>query len=221
MNADNSHQLDRMTWVYRSLWWLTHGACRVYFRVRVEGLEHIPRQGPLILASNHVSFIDPPIIGSMVPRVVNFLARESLLRLPVLGWLFRQVNAVPIDRNNGASGLKAILDRLQAGGAIIVFPEGTRSPDGRPMRAKAGVGLTVLRTAAPVVPVRLDGAFEAWGRHRIFPRPKKIILRFGQPLLFEAERAEAPICEKPRLKILYQEVADKIMTQIAAVPERR
>ena len=159
MNTDLTHQLNRMTWIYRGMWWLTHGACRLYFRVRVEGLEHIPRQGPLILASNHVSYIDPPIIGSNVPRVVNFLARDSLFRVPGLGWLFRQLNTVPVDRESGAAGLKAILDRLQAGGSIIVFPEGTRSPDGRPLRAKAGVGLTVIKSTAPVVPVRLEGAY--------------------------------------------------------------
>ena len=218
MSGNNSHQLDRMTWIYRSMWWLTRGVCRVYFRVRVEGLEHVPLQGPLILASNHVSYLDPPVIGSMVPRVVNFLARDSLFRVPGLGWFFRQLNTVPVDRASGAPGLKAILDRLQAGGGIIVFPEGTRSPDGRPLPAKAGIGLTVLKSAAPVVPVRMDGAFEAWGRHRIFPRPRKIVLRFGRPLTFAAERNEAAVCSKPRLKALYQEVADEIMVQIAAIP---
>jgi 1-acyl-sn-glycerol-3-phosphate acyltransferase len=207
-----------MSVFYRSLWWIVHGICRAYFRVRIVGLEHVPLDGPLILASNHVSFIDPPLIGSMVPRVVNFLARDSLFRVPLLGGLMRQLKTVPVDRDSGGAGLKAILDRLQGGGAIILFPEGTRSPNGQLLPAKAGVGLTVIKTTAPLVPVRLDGAFEAWGRHRRFPLPRKITITFGPPLKFERERTEAASCDRSRLKTIYQEVANRIMVEIAGLP---
>ena len=110
--------------------------------------------------------------------------------------------------------MKAILDRLADGAAIVLFPEGTRSADGQIMPARAGIGLTVIKSTAPVVPVRIVGAFEAWGRHHRFPRPRPITLIFGAPLSFEALRAEAATCDKARLKEIYQQVADEIMEAI-------
>jgi len=98
------------------------------FRWRVLDAQNVPLQGPVILASNHASFIDPPLVGAGLKRDINYLARESLFRFPGIGALLRSWNAVPVDRDGGgARGLKAILDRLLAGGAIILFPEGTRT----------------------------------------------------------------------------------------------
>src|SRR5580692_12740341 len=102
----------------------------VYFRWRVYNPERVPLKGSVILAANHASFLDPPLVGSGLKRDINYLARKSLFRIPLLGWILRTVNAVPVDRDGGgAAGLKAIIDRLHAGGAIILFPEGTRSND--------------------------------------------------------------------------------------------
>jgi len=123
-----------------------------------------------------------------------------------------------VDREGGgAKGLKAILDRLLAGGAIILFPEGTRSRDGKLQPARSGIGLTVIKSAAPVVPVRVFGTFEAYGRHMRFPRPRRVAVKYGRPMLFEALRAEAKACSKQRLKEIYQQVADEIMAAIAAL----
>jgi 1-acyl-sn-glycerol-3-phosphate acyltransferase len=113
--------------------------------------------------------------------------------------------------------LRAILDRLLAGGAILLFPEGTRSKTGQLQPARAGIGLTVLKSSAPVVPVRVFGTFEAYGRHKAMPRPKKVGVRYGKPLMFEALREEAKTCAKARLKQIYQEVADEIMKAIEAL----
>ena len=122
---------------------------------------------------------------------------------------------MPVDRDGGgAAGLRAILDRLLAGGAIILFPEGTRTRDGKLQPARSGIGLTVIKSAAPVVPVRVFGTFEAFGRHMRFPRPRPIAVKYGQPMLFEKLRAEAKTCSKPRLKEIYQELADEIMAAI-------
>jgi 1-acyl-sn-glycerol-3-phosphate acyltransferase len=173
-------------------------------------------QGPVILASNHASFLDPPLVGAGLHRAINYLARESLFRFPVVGWVLRNWNSVPVDREGGgAKGLKAILDRLLAGGAIILFPEGTRTRDGRLQPARSGIGLTVIKSTAPVVPVRVFGTFEAYGRHLIFPRPHRVMVKYGQPMRFEALRAEAKVCSKPRLKEIYQQVAAQIMAAIA------
>ena len=127
----------------------------------------------------------------------------------------RSVNAVPVDREGGGgAGLKAILDRLLAGGGIILFPEGTRSPDGELRAARAGIGLTVIKSSAPVVPVRVFGTNEAWGRGQAIPRPRRVSVKYGNPLDFAAHREEAKTCAKPRLKQIYQEIADEIMAAI-------
>jgi 1-acyl-sn-glycerol-3-phosphate acyltransferase len=125
--------------------------------------------------------------------------------------------AVPVDREGGgARGLKAILDRLLAGGAIILFPEGTRTRDGHLQPARSGIGLTVIKSNAPVVPVRVFGTFEAFNRTMRAPRPgRKVTVKYGKPMLFEKLRGEAKTCSKQRLKELYQQVADEIMAAIA------
>ena len=200
--------------------WLCFRALyKFYFGWRVYNAERVPLQGPVILAANHSSFLDPPLVGAGVKRGINYLARENLFRFPVLGWVLHRWQAVPVDREGGgAKGLKAILDRLLAGGAIILFPEGTRSRDGRLQPARSGIGLTVIKSVAPVVPVRVFGTYEAYNRHMRFPRPfRKLIVKYGRPLSFERERAEAKVCSKPRLKELYQEIADQIMAAIAAL----
>lgn len=201
---------------YRRVRAISRGLFSLWFRWKRLGTDQIPPTGPVILAANHVSFIDPPMIGSAVDRTVSFLARDTLFDVPVVGPFIRKLNAVPVDRDGGGgAGLKAILDRLKAGGCIVLFPEGTRSRDGQLQRAKSGVGLSVLKSEAVVVPVRVFGAYEAFGRHRKFPLPGRITLKFGPPLTFERERAEAASCSKTRLKELYQEAADRVMDGIA------
>ncbi len=199
------------------LGWLSFRALyKFYFGWRVYNPERVPLTGPVILASNHASFLDPPLVGAGVKRGINYLARESLFRFPVMGWVLHRWQAVPVDREGGgAKGLKAILDRLLAGGAIILFPEGTRTRDGKMQPARSGIGLTVIKSAAPVVPVRVFGTYEAFGRHVRLPRPRRVAVKYGRPLNFEPLRAEAKVCSKPRLKEIYQQIADDIMAAIA------
>jgi len=162
---------------YRLGWIFFRALYAVYFRWRVFNANRVPATGGVILASNHASFIDPPLVG--------------------------------------AAGLKAILDRLLGGGGIILFPEGTRTTDGRLQPARSGVGLTVVKSTAPVVPVRVFGSYEAYGRRMTLPRPRRVVVKFGAPLDFAALRAEAKTCDKARLKQIYQQVADEIMAAIA------
>ncbi|HSY74253.1 MAG TPA: lysophospholipid acyltransferase family protein [Dongiaceae bacterium] len=187
-----------------------------YFRWRVFNAERVPLQGGVILASNHASFLDPPLVGSGLKRDINYLARESLFRYPGIGTLLRSWNAVPVDRDGGgAKGLKTILDRLLAGGAIILFPEGTRTKDGQLQKARSGIGLTVIKSDAVVVPVRTFGTFECYNRKWKFHMPIRLAVKYGRPMKFEALRAEAKTCTKPRLKEIYQQAADEIMAEIA------
>jgi 1-acyl-sn-glycerol-3-phosphate acyltransferase len=130
--------------------------------------------------------------------------------------LLRSWQAVPVDRDGGgAAGLKAILERLLAGGVIILFPEGTRTKDGKLQPARSGIGLTVIKSDAVVIPVRTFGTFEAYGRHITFPRPNPVAVKYGRPMKFEQLRAEAKNCSKARLKEIYQQIANEIMAAIA------
>jgi len=201
---------------YHIGWLAFRAVYATYFRWRVFGAENVPLTGGVILASNHASFLDPPLVGAGLKRDINYLARESLFRFPGIGALLRSWNSVPVDREGGgARGLKKILDRLLAGGGIILFPEGTRTRDGRLQPARSGIGLTVIKSTAPVVPVRVFGTYEAYGRHITIPRPRRIAVKYGAPMNFEALRAEAKTCDKARLKQIYQHVADEIMAAIA------
>jgi len=201
---------------YRIGWSVFRVLYATYFRWRVFGAENVPVNGGVILASNHASFLDPPLVGCGLKRDINYLARESLFRFPGIGALLRSWNAVPVDRDGGgAKGLKIILDRLLNGAGIILFPEGTRTKDGKLQPARSGIGLTVIKSTAPVVPVRVFGTFEAYGRYVKIPKPHRIMVKYGKPMNFEKLRAEAKICDKGRLKEIYQQVADEIMAAIA------
>ena len=204
-----------MNFSYRLGWLFFRSLYTVYFRWRVFNAERVPVTGGVILAANHASFIDPPLVGSALYRPINYMARETLFRYPGVGALLRSWNAVPVNRDGGgAAGLKAILDRLLAGGGIILFPEGTRTLDGKLQPARSGVGLTVIKSVAPVVPVRVFGSYEVYGRHMKLPRPHRVVVKFGKPMDFAALRAEAKTCDKARLKAIYQQVADEIMGEI-------
>ncbi len=203
---------------YIIAWWFSRIVFGGVFHGRVLHPERVPVSGSVILASNHASFFDPPFIGSGLPRPINYLARASLFRFPLIGAWLRSLSAVPVDREGGGGrGLKVILDRLLAGGAIILFPEGTRTRDGRLQSAMSGIGLVVIKSIAPVVPVRVFGTFEAYGRHLRFPRPHQVIVKYGQPMGFAMLRAEAKTCSKERLKQIYQQVADEIMAAIVRI----
>jgi len=187
-----------------------------YFRWRVWHPEHVPTTGGLILACNHASYLDPPLVAAALPRPVSFLARKSLFRFPLLGWLLRRVYVVPLDRDGGsAAGLRTVLEQVQRGRAVILFPEGTRTHDGHLQAARSGIGLMVVRSGAPVVPVRVFGTYEAYGRHRRLPRPRPVAVRYGLPLRFDRQCAEAHTASKERLKAIYQEIADEILAAIA------
>jgi len=209
---------EAMPLFYRSCWHVARVLFRGFYRWRIEGVENVPLGGAVILAANHVSYVDPPLIGAALFRPIYFLARSTLFSNPLMGWLIRTLHALPVDRDGGAgAGLKAVLDLLKQGDGIILFPEGTRSVDGSIQRARAGIGLTVIKSGAPVVPVRLVGVHETWPRHQKFPKPGPIVILFGKPLNFSALSAEAEVCDRIRLKAIYQEVSDQIMSAIAAL----
>jgi 1-acyl-sn-glycerol-3-phosphate acyltransferase len=207
---------------YLISWYLFRALYATMFRWRVVHPEYVPETGPVILASNHASYLDPPLVCAGIRRPVCTLARESLFRNPISGAILRSWSVLPVDRDGGsAKGLRVIMDRLRQGSAILLFPEGTRTYDGNLQPARAGLGLIIIKSDAPVVPVRLVGTYEAFGRHRRFPRPHRIALIYGPPIDFDALRAEAKTAPKPRLKEIYQEASDRVMAAIAALEPPR
>ena len=210
--------VKRMKLIYRVGWHAWRFFYWYCFRWKIYHVERVPVEGGVILASNHASFLDPPLVGTAVPREINYLARESLFHWPIFGWIIRQWNSVPVDRDGGgAAGLKAILNRLRKGGAIIMFPEGTRTRDGKLQPARSGIGLAVIKSRTPVVPARIFGSFEAYSRHMLIPRffIREMAVKYAEPMDFKELRAEAKTCSKDRLKEIYQEVADQLMEKIA------
>lgn len=204
-----------MNWSYRAGWILFRIILGLHNRARYLNPENVPMDGPVILASNHASFIDPPLIGCGLPRPVGFLARDSLFHYPVLGAVIRSWKAVPVDREGGGpAGLRMIMERLGSGDAILLFPEGTRTTNGELLPARSGIGLVVVKSSAPVVPVRVFGTLQAFGRHHRWPRPCPIAVKFGRPISLDGLRSESRNCSKTRLKEIYQEIAKEIMTSI-------
>ena len=185
---------------------------RTFFRMRVFGRENIIEDGPALLAMNHQSFLDPPFAGICCRREIFYLARKTLLDVPVLGFLIRRMNVIGVDREGSdISALKSVIRVIRGGGCTIVFPEGTRSRDGNLQPARAGAGLIIAKTLAPVIPMRIFGAFEAFPRDTKFPRPRPVTIVIGQPLRFTPADIEGPSRE------VYQRLSDQVMACIAAL----
>src|SRR5204862_3254574 len=138
---------------------------RIFFRLRVVHRERMINHGPVILASNHQSYLDPPLVGSISDRAIFFLAKKTLLQGPVFGWLLPKLNVIPDDQEGSDRiALKALIRILKAGEGTLIFPEGERTQDGSLRAALPGLGFVIAKTLAPVVPVRIFGAREALPR---------------------------------------------------------
>jgi 1-acyl-sn-glycerol-3-phosphate acyltransferase len=153
------------------------------FAVRCEGRRHIPASGGVLVVSNHQSHFDPILVGLACNRRMNYLARETLFGFPPFRWLIHSLDAIPIDREGlGMAGLKETLRRLKREEMVLIFPEGTRTRDGRVAPLKPGFSVLVKRTGVPLLPVAIEGAFQAWPRWQMFPRLGVIQVQFGQPI---------------------------------------
>ncbi len=168
---------------YRGLRVVTRLTLVTVFAVRYKGRENIPDQGGGLICANHQSFFDPPLIGSGFNRRLNYLARKTLFRFSPFRWLIEFFDAIPIDREgSGLSGLKETLRRLKRGEFVLIFPEGTRSHDGQVSPLKPGFVAMARRSRVPLLPVGLDGAYDAWPRRVRFPRRARIHVCVGPPL---------------------------------------
>lgn len=164
-------------------------------------------EGGAILAANHASFLDPPIVACAYERQISFLARETLFR-GLGGWLYPKLSAFPINRDAAdLKSIKSILRLLRGGNRILMFPEGTRTLDGKLQSAKPGLGMIVARSKVPVQPIRIEGSFESWPRGQKY-RQHPISVIIGDPIEFDPGSTD-------NSREGYQEVADRIMRAIA------
>ena len=200
-----------MTPIYRLGYTLSKVVAKLGFRLRTYGRENLIEDGPAILASNHASYLDPPLVGVSCRKDVYFLARKSLFERPVIGPIIAQLNTVPVDRDRGDVGaVRAMIKLLKSGNRVLVFPEGTRSKDGNLQPARAGVGLLIAKSLAPVVPIRVFGSYAALPRYggiRFVP----ITVVIGKPLFFTKQDLGTDE------RAAYQVLSDRVMAAIAAL----
>lgn len=193
------------------------GWFRLWNDLQVAGVENVPEEGPFLLACNHASFLDPPVFAVACPRELHFFARKTLWK-GAFGNLITNLNAIPIDRD-GERDLQAfrrVFSTLKEGGSLLVFPEGTRSPDGELHEGKKGVGMIACRAGAPVVPARIFGSYEMWSRHKKLPNlTADLGVSFGPPIPLEDYD---PGKEDPAR---YETAAARIMAGIAALKNPR
>ena len=195
--------------LYALLRWLAAVAARLLFRLEVRGARHVPAVGPAMIVANHSSVLDPPVVSAASLRPLHFMAKAELFRIPLFGRLIYAVNARPVRREGGdARALREALRILESGHALLVFPEGTRGPEGVLRDGRAGAGMLALLSGALVVPAYIEGTGQALPRGRLLPRPGKVRVTFGVPLFFK--KAD----DGPR-KERYLEVSGEMMAAIA------
>jgi 1-acyl-sn-glycerol-3-phosphate acyltransferase len=173
-------------------------AARTFLRIRFEGVEHVPTTGAVVIAPNHVSFMDPILVTIPIRRALHYMALEPFFRIPGLGALMRWARAFPVQEGEvDGPAVRRALRLLRQGEPLVIFPEGGRSPDGRLQAFRPGAFRLALAAGVPVVPVTIVGAFEAWPARRRFPRPGRVTITYhaavdGSALPLDADRKARP-----------------------------
>ncbi|MDT8302000.1 MAG: lysophospholipid acyltransferase family protein [Sedimentisphaerales bacterium] len=168
----------RWYWLAR---WICRVFCLLFFRVRTYGRDNIPRKGPFIIVSNHQSYLDPIFCGGLIKRHSSYMARDTLFTNWFFGPLISSVSAIPVKLGEpDISTMRKVIDKLKKGGGVTLFPEGTRTHDGKITPFKPGLGLLSRRGNAPIVPALIDGAFECWPRHKKLFTPGQIHITYGK-----------------------------------------
>ncbi|MFQ5803036.1 MAG: lysophospholipid acyltransferase family protein [Candidatus Methylomirabilales bacterium] len=198
-------------------------ACQIFlplimpvFRFRVVGKEEVPTTGGVILAANHVSYLDPVFIGvALVERQLHFMAKEELFRSPLFGGIIRRLHAFPVRRGQGDhAGIRQCLRLLDQGEVLLVFPEGTRG-DGLALReAEEGIGLLAARARCPVVPVHVQGTDKVLPRGQRIPRVHPVTVYFGHPLRLAGENS------RKERRWSYRRLSEQVMKEIAELRAR-
>ena len=174
-----------------------------YFRYKVENRHLVPKTGGAIICANHQSHFDPPVVGQSIPRHVCYMARQSLFSNPFMGFIFHMLDAIPVQRGGGFSGVKNTLMRIKRGDVVVLFPEGTRSKDGKLGRMKSGFITLARRGKVPIIPAGVAGAYEALPRGTIIPRQSNVRVTFGEAISVEQiqDMSDEEVIEELRVRI--------------------
>ena len=197
--------------LYRFCYLLSSLLAKTVFSYRAFGQENIIEKGPAIMAANHQSYLDPPLVGITCRNELYFLARKTLFEKKLLGSLISRVNAMPVDLARGdLVAVRTIINLLKEGHRTVIFPEGTRSLDGNIQQARPGIGMIIAKTLVPVVPIRIFGSFEAWPKGgKIRPHPVTVVV--GKPMRFVKEDFGGNNRES------YQKISERVLAAIAAI----
>jgi 1-acyl-sn-glycerol-3-phosphate acyltransferase len=173
------------SWFYRPGAAIVGVVSRLLWRARIEGVDHLPRSGPFIVVANHCSNLDPLMMGwatgNQIGRVVHFMAKIEMRHWPVIGWLATQAGVYFVRRGErDRAAQRFSLETLGDGRPIAIFPEGTRSKDGRLNSGKPGAALIAMRSGAPIVPAGISGTHRIFPGRSHFPRPTRVLIRFGE-----------------------------------------
>jgi 1-acyl-sn-glycerol-3-phosphate acyltransferase len=199
---------------YRTLKSILFIIGKIFFQFQVFGKENIPKNGGVIFASNHVSFLDPIVIAIGTKRIISFMARATLFRNIYFAFIIKKLNAFPVRRGRyDRAAIKEAAKRLTKGHGLVIFPEGTRSPDGKVQRGKAGVGVLVLEANVPVVPVYVSGTFEALAKNSKKINFFKIKIYYGKPIYLNT----IDLSEAKGLKEKGQIISDIVIEEIKKI----
>lgn len=189
---------------------------KALFSFRAYGRENVPNSGGCVIACNHESYLDPPLVGISAPREIFFLARKTLLDWPILGPLFPKLNVIPVDQDRAdMSALKTVIKRVRSGESTVIFPEGSRTLDGNFLPAMPGLGLVMAKTRCTVVPARIFGAHQAFprgGKPHLF---RKITLAIEPPMTFTDADYEG------EGRDLYQRLSERVLARIGEIKNPR
>lgn len=201
-----------MKWIYWFGWMSFGAAFRSLFGMRVLGGKHLITEGPVLVASNHQSYLDPPLIGNLYKDEMVYLARKTLFK-GVGRWLYAKWNAIPVDQDRpDMTSLKTIIRKLKEGHRVLVFPEGSRTEDGNIGEAAPGIGLIAVKSGVPIQPVRISGAREALPRGSGRIRLARITVHVGPPIMLSPEELKSA-----KSKDDYDRIAKRIMAAIEAL----
>src|ERR1041384_5313229 len=184
----------KVNWVYRTIHFITRTFFKLYGRVEIIDYHKLPKTGAVIAAPNHISYVDPPLVGSVITRECAFMARHDLWDKKILAWVLPRLGSFPVNRGKGdRSAIKKSLEALEKGLCLVLFPEGGRSDDGTLQRAEPGVALIVQKSHAPVVPIALIGPEKMLpvGSGKLRRVPLKVV--FGDPIFFTPDSSREEV----------------------------
>ncbi|MBI9017208.1 MAG: 1-acyl-sn-glycerol-3-phosphate acyltransferase [Phycisphaerae bacterium] len=192
---------------------------KAYFRLKLIDKHNVPSDGAVLLVTNHQSYMDPLFMGSGIKRACHFMARESLFRNKFFGRYIRKINAFPVKRDSGdVKAIKEIIKRLNDGNMVNIFPEGTRTLTGKIKEFKSGLELITRRSGATLVPVLIEGAYEAWPKKQLLPWPKKVYVQYAEPITPEQLKNMGKNELAPLLTKTLRDMQTELRTKIGKEP---